>query len=196
MLLTIAVLAILAAVLIPQISSDIPERLDAAAQVVAADLDYARSLAVSNDSKYRITFEPNANRYVLRHSGSQVALNTLPRSPFRAVSDAADQQTTNLSDLPLPRPVVRLAAVVRMQSGGQAASDVEFTPLGATTATQETVVWLACGAGAQRRYISIQINPVTGMAEIGTLTAGLPAAIDTIATTNLAAAAAASVEVN
>src|SRR5687767_2609849 len=62
MLLTIAVLAILAAVLIPQISSDIPERLDAGAQVVASDLDYARSLAVANDSKYRVAFEPLSNR--------------------------------------------------------------------------------------------------------------------------------------
>src|SRR6187551_2108184 len=110
MLLTIAVLGILAAVLIPQISSDIPERLEAAAQVVAADIDYARALAVGNDSLYRITFEPNANRYILRHSGSQTTLNVLPRSPFRDSNDAADQQTTNLSDLPLPKPAVRLAA--------------------------------------------------------------------------------------
>jgi Tfp pilus assembly protein FimT len=191
MLMTIAVLAILAAVLIPQISSDIPERLDSAAQVVAGDLDYARSLAVANNSKYRITFEPLSNRYVLRHSGpaEKSALNTLPRSPFREASDAADQQTTDLSNLPLPRPVVRLAAVVRMQSGGQAATDVEFTSLGSTTAPQETVVWLACGAGSLRRYISIQINPVTGLAEVGPLTAGLPATIATIATANLAAEA-------
>jgi Tfp pilus assembly protein FimT len=191
MLLTIAVLAILAAVLIPQISSDIPERLDAGAQVVASDLDYARSLAVANDSKYRITFEPGSNRYVLRHSGppEKSALNTLPRSPFREGGDAADQQTTNLSELPLPKPVVRLAAIVRMQSGGQAATDIEFTSLGATTTTQETVVWLACGAGNVRRYISIHVNPVTGLAEIGPLTAGLPATIATIATANLAAEA-------
>ena len=189
MLLTVAVLAILAAVLIPQISSDIPERLDAGAQVVASDLDYARSLAVSNDSKYRITFEPNGNRYVLRHSGTQSALNALPRSPFRDGGEAADQQTTNLSDLPLPRPVVRLAAAVRMQSGGQSVSDIEFTPLGATTATEETVVWLACGAGPSRRYISIHVNPLTGLVEIGPLRAGLPAAVATIATVNLAAEA-------
>ncbi|HMC11000.1 MAG TPA: prepilin-type N-terminal cleavage/methylation domain-containing protein, partial [Pirellulaceae bacterium] len=54
LLLTIAVLAILAAVLIPQLSGDLPERLSAASQIVSADLDYARSLAVSNNTSYRI----------------------------------------------------------------------------------------------------------------------------------------------
>src|SRR5437899_1296612 len=56
-LLTIAVLAILAGILIPQLSGDLPERLSAAAQVISADLDYARSLAVANNSSYRITYD-------------------------------------------------------------------------------------------------------------------------------------------
>src|SRR5262245_34114333 len=66
LLLTLAVLGILAAVLIPQLSGDLPERLSAAAQVVSADLDYARSLAVSNNTKYQITFNKAANEYTLR----------------------------------------------------------------------------------------------------------------------------------
>jgi len=192
LLLTVAVLAILAAVLIPQISSDIPERLDAAAQVVASDLDYARSLAVANNSKYRITFETDHNRYCLRHSGTVPALNTLPRSPFRQNDDSANQQTTSLSELPMPRPTVRLAAVVRMQSGGQAVTDIEFNSLGATTASQESVIWLACGAGSHRRYISVHVNAVTGLVETGPLCAALPTAIVTIATQNLATSAAVS----
>src|SRR6266566_1938546 len=39
LLLTLAVLGILAAILIPQLSGDLPERLSAAAQVVSTDLD-------------------------------------------------------------------------------------------------------------------------------------------------------------
>jgi Tfp pilus assembly protein FimT len=179
-------MAILAAILIPYISSDIPERLDAAAQVVTADLDYARSLAVAHNSQYRVTFEPDHNRYCLRHSGTLAALNALPRSPFRQNDDAPEQQTTKLSELPLPHPIVRLAAVVRMQSGGQTTTEIEFTPLGATTSAQETVVWLACGAGAQRRYISVHVNPLTGLVETGPLVGGLPAAVETIAAQNLA----------
>jgi hypothetical protein len=92
--------------------------------------------------------------------------------------------------LPLPKPLVRLAAVVRMQSGGQAAGDLEFNSLGATTAPQETVVWLSCGAGNVRRYISVHVNPLTGLSEIGPLAAGLPAVVATIAATTQAAEAA------
>src|SRR4051812_4974088 len=67
-LLTIAVLAILAGILIPQLSGDLPERLNAASQVISADLDYARSLAVSNNSTYRVTYDVAANKYYLQHS--------------------------------------------------------------------------------------------------------------------------------
>src|ERR1044071_4284934 len=64
LLLTIAVIGIIAAVLIPELSSDLPDRLSAASQVVAADIDYARALAVANSSTYRITFIPAQNKYV------------------------------------------------------------------------------------------------------------------------------------
>jgi len=193
LLLTVAVIAILAAVLIPQISSDIPERLDAAAQVVTSDLDYARSLAVANDSIYRVRFEPAQNRYFLTHfNDANPVLNVLPRSPFRQNNDAPDQQTTNLSELPIPKPTVRLAAIVRMQGAGVAVTEVVFDSLGKTTEPQDTVIWLACGAGSQRRYVSVHINHATGLTETGALLAALPTAINTIAAQNLAAAEAAN----
>src|SRR5688572_24198019 len=77
LLLTIAVLGILAAILLPQLSGDLPERLNAGAQVISTDLDYARSLAVANNTSYRITFDPASNRYYLRHSGTNPQFNTL-----------------------------------------------------------------------------------------------------------------------
>jgi type II secretory pathway pseudopilin PulG len=177
LLLTLAVLGILAAALIPQLTSDIPERLDSAAQVVAADLDYARALAVANNSNYRVTFQPAQNGYHLRHSGTNTFLHVLPRSPFRQNDDPPDQQTTRLADLPLPDPGVRLVGAVVMQGAVQPASSVEFTALGDTTSKYETVVWLMCGAGASRRYISVNVNPVTGLTEIGPLRGALPAAV-------------------
>ncbi|HZN35082.1 MAG TPA: prepilin-type N-terminal cleavage/methylation domain-containing protein [Pirellulaceae bacterium] len=180
LLLTIAVLGILAAALIPQLTSDLPERLDAAAQVVAADLDYTRALAVAHNSTYQVVFQPAQNRYFLRHSGANSLLNALPRSPFRQNSDAPDQQTTRLADLPLPEPGVRLVGAVVMQGGGQAAGNVEFTPLGGTTTKYETVVWLACGQGGSQRYISVHINPITGLSEIGPLQGALPPAVAAI----------------
>jgi hypothetical protein len=186
-LLTIAVLGILAAVLIPQLSSDLPERLSAAAQVIATDLDYARSLAVSNNSTYRVTFDPQNNRYVLRHTGVKTQFNTLPPSPFRQINEPVDQQTTNLSMLPLPEPGVRLVAVVQMQGGGQSASHVEFTPLGGTASPQQTVIWLSCGGGPQRRFLSVLVDPITGLVTIGNPVSALPAPIATIVQQELSA---------
>jgi prepilin-type N-terminal cleavage/methylation domain-containing protein len=181
LLLTLAVLGILAAILIPQLSGDLPERLAAGAQVVSADLDYARSLAVANNSSYRITFDPANNRYYLQHSGTNVQFNTLPRSPFRQIDDPVNQQTTNLSSLPIPEPGVTLAAVVQMQSSGQSTSTVEFTPLGGTTSSYQTVIWLVSGGSSMRRYVSIQVNPITGLVSIGPTVTALPAAIASIA---------------
>lgn len=177
LLLTLAVLAILAAALIPQLTADLPERLDAAAQVVASDLDYARALAVANNSTYRVTFQPDQNQYYLRHTGGNSLFNALPRSPFRQNDDPVNQQTTRLSDLPLPEPGVRLVTLVVMQGAGQSATHIEFKGLGETASKYESVVWLSCGNGAARRYISVHVNPITGLTEIGPLRGALPAAV-------------------
>jgi hypothetical protein len=177
----------LAAVIIPQLSGDLPERLNAGAQVVSTDLDYARSLAVANNSSYRVTFDPPNNRYFLRHSGTNAQFNTLPRSPFRQTDDPVDQQTTKLDTLPLPEPRVRLVAVVEQQGSPQSTISIEFTPLGGTTSTYPTVVWLGCGGGTLQRYIPIGIDPTTGLATIGRPVTALPAAVSIIAQQHVAA---------
>lgn len=177
LLLTIAILGILAAAIIPQLTSDLPERLNAAAQVVVADLDYARSLAVSNDSTYQVVFQPNLNAYYLQHSGTNTLFDTLPRSPFRQNDDPPNRQTTRLANLPIPEPGVQLVGAIVMQGTGQTAANVEFNALGATTSKYETVVWLVCGYGSAQRYISIHVSPVTGLSEVGSLTTALPSAV-------------------
>ena len=182
LLITLAIVSILAAMLIPQMGQEVPDQLLAAAEIVTADLEYARSLAVVNNSTYRLTFEPSQNRYVLRHSDPNTPLlHVLPASPFRQVSDLPDQQTTKLADLPFSQPVVNLHCVVAIGGTLAAVSDVEFTPLGGTTRAQQTVIWLTCGSGTQRRFISIEVNPATGLVEIGSQTKALPANVAALA---------------
>jgi prepilin-type N-terminal cleavage/methylation domain-containing protein len=186
LLITLAIISILAAMLIPQMSQQVPDQLLAVSEIVSADLEYARSLAVVNDSKYRITFSPGQSRYVLEHSGTNTLLDALPASPFRQPTDPPDQQTTDLLDLPLSQPPVFLHRVVAAGGTLTSVTDVEFTPLGGTTRTEPTVIWLACGNGGERRYVPVTISPATGLAEIGTITKDLPA--------NVAALAASAVE--
>jgi prepilin-type N-terminal cleavage/methylation domain-containing protein len=177
LLITLVVISILAAMLVPQMGQQIPDQLTAVAEIVAADLDYARSLAVINNSKYCLTFEPDENRYVLRHSGANTLLHVLPASPFRQTTDAPDQQTTELDDLPLTQPTVRLLEVLSDNGTLAVESDLEFTPLGGTTRSATTVVWLACGGGADERFVPIRVNPATGLVEIGALCNSLPAGV-------------------
>jgi prepilin-type N-terminal cleavage/methylation domain-containing protein len=180
LLLTIAILGIIAAAIIPSLSGDIPSRLSATAQIVGSDLEYARALAVSNNSKYKITFETGDGFYYLWHSGTNAILNTLPPSPFRNEFDTADTQTTDMTQLPLPPPSVELVAVVRAQAGGQLTTEIEFTPQGATTSVHQTDIWLACSRGNTRRFIAVSINPFTGLAQLGSVQAALPPAVQAL----------------
>jgi prepilin-type N-terminal cleavage/methylation domain-containing protein len=176
-LLTVVILAIIAAAIIPQLSSDLPERLDAAAQVVASDLELARSLAVANNTTYRITFDCDQDLYYLHHVGSNSLFDVLPDSPFRRNDDPPDRQTTVLTELPIPEPHVRLVSVVRVSGIYQPIAEIDFGPLGGTVSQSESILWLACGSGESERFISIHINPVTGVAEPGALVTALPAGV-------------------
>jgi hypothetical protein len=163
--------------LIPRMSHEVPDQLSAVAEIVVADLDYARSLAVVNGSKYQITFTPTMGQYVLRHSGTNTLLHALPHSAFRLPTDPPDAQTTDLTRLPLAQPSVLLHAIVAGDGSLISVTDVEFTPLGGTTQTSPTVIWLACGSGSERRFVPITISAATGLAEIGELTKTLPVAV-------------------
>ena len=145
------------------------------AERTQAELTYARNLAVTNDTKYLVSFDKTANRMIVQHSGTNAALNNLPSTPFRSPSDLATQQITDFDDLPSVSQIV--AFVVAQKKSATtitAVSDVEFGPLGETTQTETTVVWLGCGSSSGRRYISITIDPVTGLASIGDTTATAP----------------------
>jgi prepilin-type N-terminal cleavage/methylation domain-containing protein len=180
LLLAVAILSILAAALLPQLGQQVPDQLLAAAEVVAADLEYSRSLAVANASTYRIAFSPSENRYELRHSGANTLLHVLPRSPFRASSDTLDRQTTDLDELPLMQPAVELVRVVSRGTTVVGVTDVEFTPLGGTTRGEPTVIWLSCGGDSDGCYVAIVINPVTGIVEIEPLTKSLPVDVSAV----------------
>ena len=175
LLIVVSLMGILAALALPTLSPGLEEELHAAGQLVASDLAYGRSLAVANNSRYRYTFQMSGNRYVLEHSGSNPALNNLPSASFRSPSDPPNQQIVDLADLPhMTGQNVRLAAVTTAGGVKLNPAELEFGPLGETTRTEETVVWLAAGSSAETRYLSIRVNPVSGLALLGQFTATGP----------------------
>jgi prepilin-type N-terminal cleavage/methylation domain-containing protein len=175
LLIVLVVMGILTAALMPHFEPSQIEQLETTAQIVASDLDYARSLAVGNGSQYRVTFDATAGRYTLEHSGTNAALDTLPSSPFRRPGDPPDRHIVELDNLPHLGSDVEIAGLVA--ESGAAVSEVEFSEMGALTQSDAVYVWLACGQGASRRYISVEIDAVTGLASMGEVIATRPTGI-------------------
>jgi prepilin-type N-terminal cleavage/methylation domain-containing protein len=162
-LIVLVVIGVLAGMMIPSSSPDAFARLQAVAGILGNDIDYARNLAVINSDPYKITFDLALNQWVLRHSGTNTSLDNLPITALHRPSDPPKEQTVALANLPSVGGPVRLWDVWSMSNTPQSVTDVEFTPLGSTTRTVPTMVWLTVGNGAAARYIALRINPVTGL---------------------------------
>ena len=174
LLIVVALMGILAGILLPSFNPSIHDQLRSAAQIVASEFAYARDLAVTNNTSYELTFDVAAEQFVLRHSGGNPLLDTLPSSPFHCADDPPDAHTTCLKSLPHVGPNIDIVKLYTSAATPTNVATLEFGPLGETTRSEETVVWLACGGGESRLYVALQVDPVTGLAAIGTIQAAQP----------------------
>lgn len=174
LLIVVALLAMAAGVILPSTNPSLRDQLESTAEVIAGDIAFTRSLAVANNTSYRITFDLPQNRYVIEHSGTNPAFDALPRSPFAMPGDPATQHIIRLANLPNLGSAARLLGARALGTSSQPVTDVEFGPLGETTRAEETQIWLAAGSGQVARYLSVRINPVTGLTWIDGFRAGNP----------------------
>ena len=174
MLIVITLMGILTAILLPKFEPSTYEQLQGASQIIAADLSYARSLAVTNDSQYTLTFSASDNAYTLRHTGANNLLDVLPKSPYRSAADSPDSQETKLEDLPHLGASVEIVGVRVGSNALLSIGQIEFSSLGGLSVAQPVTIVLACGQNTSRRYLPITIAPVTGLCTLGTYTATLP----------------------
>lgn len=185
LLIVISLIGILTALAIPSANSGIRDQLQSAAETVAADITYARSLAVTNSSKYKLAFDTEQSAYTLQHSGTNAALANLPPSPFRSSQDSATTQTVKLADLPRLGAAVQFIGVYSSGATAAVVSDLEFGPLGESSRSQETVIWLSAGKGAGRRFLSVRVNPVTGLCWIEGFQATIPPVVASLSSSSL-----------
>lgn len=173
-IIVVTVIAVVAAMAIRLAEPDTNSDLQSAAQIVMIDLDFARSLSATNASNYRVSFNRTTHSYSIRHQGTNANLNVLPTTAFHKVSDSGQQLDAALTDIPALGSVVQIQQVATgtFVSGGL--GYVEFTPLGSTTNTETSIIWLTAGNGARQRYIPIRVNPITGLATIGTISLTAP----------------------
>ncbi len=179
LLIVVAIIGIVAGLMLPSMAPSIRDELEAAAQFVATDLAYGRSLAVANNSQYRFTFDVAQNRYTLEHNeAAKPQLDALPVTTFHPASAPSTKYIVDLDELPRIGTPVLLAGVVAMKATPAPVTEIEFGPLGQTTRPEETVIWLSCGADAAKRYLSVRVNPVTGLTWIENFRATEPAAVN------------------
>lgn len=176
-LLVIAILALAAGSAVSLFQPNLADELENAAQIVSADVERARNLAVANNSQYKLTFNSDRSGYYLQHSGANASLHTLPSWPHKQASDPADRQVTLLKNLPGLGDVEILGILQVTSSTRSVVTDLEFTSLGATTRSQVTEIWLAAGNGAERRYLAVEIHPTTGLASVGELAGAAPSGL-------------------
>lgn len=161
MLIVVALMSVLAAVVLTSSNPSTYDQLQSTAEVIAGDVSYARSLAVANGTSYRLSFDAASNQYVLQHTGSNSAFDTLPPNPLLPNSSASTQQVIRLEELPHIGAAVQIHGL--LTSSGSTASNIEFGPLGQLTGNTETSIWLVSGTGSRARYLSVRINAITGL---------------------------------
>lgn len=177
LLITVVLMAILAALMIPTAQGNIPAQLAGATELIVADLSLARSLAVTNNSEYRLTFTVAQNQYTLEHVGTNTAWDELPTVATKTPSDSTDKYTVRLNEIPgLSSGSVQLHSIRR---GTTPVSYLDYEANGSMSpdANQQTewvTIWLSAGQGEFRRFQSIRVNPVTGLATVGELQTNSP----------------------
>jgi len=171
LLLVISIMAIVAGLVLPNSNPATHDQLLAAARILAGDLAYARSLAVTYASPGRVTFDTTKNCYTLQYSDGQ---KKLPAAVFGSSQDTETQHVVALAELPSIGRAVRLLAVTEGVNSTSVVSDVEFGTLGATTRKATTEIWLVAGSSKDARYVNVTVNPVTGLTTIGSYRAVAP----------------------
>ncbi len=166
LLTVIIVIAILAGVAITSSAPSYYEQLQAGARVVAAELDYTHSLAETNGSLYTVTFDIPGNRFIIKHSGTNTALDKLSSTVFLRKKVESNEHIIDLDELDCIDNV-SLYKVAILKDSLVSADKVEFGPLGETTARYPTLIWLSGGPADARLYLLLTIDPVTGMTSVG-----------------------------
>lgn len=199
LLLVIALMAILVGVVMPSSDPAIHDQLLSAARIMAGDLAYARSLAVSHCSSYKVTFDVANNQYVLKHDNpAKPQLDRLPRPLFSHPRDTDTKHVVDVGEVVGAGTIVRIEAVAGLSDYREPLEDhlddlstylgqmsarlrrtdsVVFCELGNTRQADYagyTLIWLSAGEGTSKRYIVLYVNPMTGLATIGPYSADAP----------------------
>lgn len=163
----LTLMAILMTVAYPALRPGEAERLRSAADLLAADLRLAQSLAVRDGTNFTLSL--TAEGWKIEHSGTGPA-PTLPTPALGGVGTGYEVKVRML----VGRPV---ASTGRLANSGAAATAVTFSSTAGTTATQTVVFWLTTGSGSETRSVPVAVSQVSGRAVVGDMRVGSPPAV-------------------
>jgi len=170
----ILLMAIAVGIIIPSAAPQTEQQLRAAAHLVAAEVELARDLAITYNSKYRLLFDTTANRVVLTHVGENTVLNQLPRELVNNTTSDSTHRITDLSQIPGLWNQVRIAACAEFGTTTTPNNAIVFEPTGVPSNGKSFLIWLRAGQGEWTRYITVVFDQSTGQVLIGTMSGVAP----------------------
>ncbi len=173
-MIVILLLAIITGIVIPRAGTDRPEVLRSAAEVLAADLTFARSLAVTRGGPHKVVLLPGTGTYWIEYAGNNPALAELPPSPFAALDSTSQRLVFRLEEMPGVGRGITIWGCIPSQGSGE--QTIIFDPLGSLASPQDITIILTALENNQPWYVAIRVRAATGHPEVSNPTQTLPAA--------------------
>jgi len=173
-LIVIMLMAIVVALVIPSAAPQTEQRLRAAAHLVAAEVELARDLAITYNTKYKLFFDIKANRIVLTHAGENTALDQLPSELVSNTASDPTERVLDLSSAPGLWGQVRIAACASFDPMLKPQDEIIIGPTGTPIDGKSFLIWLRDGEAQWKRYITIVIDQSTGRVSIGSMNGMAP----------------------
>lgn len=172
MMIVIMLIAILVSVSIISTETSKSMSLDATARMLVADLRLARNYAIKFNTKYKVSFDLDAQAYEILHSGA----GSLPVPKNYLAGSAADSEKyfKRLQSDSLNLPDEVLVRQIKLKTSLTDVTELEFGPTGGTgpTRNEDTILVLSTKRNGTTFIIPITVSWITGQAwveEIQTL---------------------------
>jgi len=164
-MIVIVLLTIITGLVIPYAGTNRVEVLRTAAEILAADLAFTRSLAVTQAAPYKLVLFPRTGRYWIECAENSPPGRELPRSPFANLDSTTRRMVFQLEDIPgVGRGVTVWGCTPNQGSGEQT---IVFDPLGGLTSGQDVSIFLTVSENNRPWYVEIRVGAATGRCEVG-----------------------------
>jgi len=160
-LIVVLIIAIAAMIAVPMIGSMDSMQIRSAANMIAADLEYAKSMAISRGQNYSVVFETTKSYQIFKNEGG--ALEPIEH-PVKKTKETSDYIVNFSTDS-------RLDKVVIESANFDSSSTITFDSLGSPHSGSVTLPHYLSSEGAINLKagdftIIVRVEPVTGFISI------------------------------